>query len=567
MHQPRSPLHPSPVRLRLSQLLLLALVAAPAQAAPRLDWLLPSGGQRGATFRAQVGGQALDQITGVVSTGPGVTARVLPADVGQDPKTARTLEIAVAPDAPLGRTELRLFDGAGAGNPKFFEVGQFPESMEKEPNDSRSQAPRVSLPITLNGRIGQGADIDSCTFALQKGQEVCIEVHSLRLLGELGNTWLKGYAWIEDARGRTLAENDGYYRWDPYLQLVAPEDGDYTFAYRDIQYRGNPMGTYRVTIGVIPHVWSAQPLGLQRGARTEVRLLGANLGSDAVQTIEVPDDAPEGLLTRRFSVNGVWTNPLSFVVSRHPTVMEAEPNDTPAQATPVTVPCEASGRLEQAGDRDLFRVDGKKGDRLALEIYGDRLDLPLDSVVTLRKPDGAFLAENDDLRGQRDGRGIRDSRLDYALPADGEYLVQVMDADGRGGPGFAYRLSVAPPRPNFRLQVQNDRPVVRPGGSVTLDLTLERQDNWSGEVQIVAEGLPEGAQAAPLTLAANQTQGKLVLNCAAGVTHQAAVLRILGEGSIEGTPQRRLASTQETYNIQGTAYRRDLTGPVLVVGR
>src|SRR5690348_16150821 len=114
--------------------------------------------------------------------------------------------------------------------------------------------------------------------------------------------------WLEDSRGDLLADNDGYYSWDPYLQFVAPEDGDYTVSYRDIQYRGNPMGVYRLTIGVVPHIWAAFPMGGQRGTTIPVRLLGCNLGANDHQTVTIAPDAPEGLHDEWFNVAGVWTN-------------------------------------------------------------------------------------------------------------------------------------------------------------------------------------------------------------------------------------------------------------------
>lgn len=547
-------------RLWLPTLILSCALSQAAQAAPRLNWLLPSGGKRGATFRATAGGAGLEGLTGFISTGPGVTAKVLPPGEGADPKTTRTLEVTVAPDAPLGKQEARLYDKTGASNPKFFWVGQFPEAPEQEPNDGRSLAQRLNLPVTINGQIERGSDIDSFVFSLKKGQEVSIEIQSLRLLGNLGDTWLKGYAWVENSRGDLVVENDGYYRWDPYLQFAAPEDGDYTVSYRDIQYRGNPMGVYRLTAGLVPHMWSAYPMGGQRGTTVSVTLRGCNLGPSAQRSITIPADAPEGVREERFEASGVWTNHQQFVVSRYPSFLETEPNNDLAAANRVALPAEVQGILESPGDVDSFRFSARKGDRLAMEVLSRRAEMPLDSVLTLRKADGSLIQENDD--AQRD----RDSRIDRTFDADGEYIVQVRDVDGRGGPAFVYRLSLTPPRPDFALQAQNDKPQVQAGASVTLDLSLTRTDGFDGEVRVTVEGLPEGITAQALTLAKGQQSGKLTLQCAADVPHQALVLRIWGEAVIEGKAERRLSSTTETYNIQGTAYRRDLIGPVLVVG-
>jgi hypothetical protein len=537
----------------------------PADAAPKLTWMLPSGGQRGGTVKISVNGTGMDELTGVFAASPGLSARVLPADPGQDAKTARTIEVHVAPDAPLGKNELRVFDATGVSNTKYFWVGQFPEAAETEPNDGRSQAGEITLPTTINGQIGKGGDIDSYRFEARKGQEISIEIQSLRLLGELGDSWLKGYAWVEDSLGRTLVENDGYYRWDPYLQFTVPEDGKYTISYRDIQYRGNPMGVYRLTVGAVPHVWSTYPLGGQPGTRYPVQLRGCNLGSTASTTLEIPADAPEGLRTVWFDVDGVSTNQQRVAVSPYPQALEQEPNDRPAVATPVPFPSAAQGILERPGDVDCFRFTARKGQQIALEVVSDRADLPLDSVLTLRRADGGMVTENDDLGGQRDGRGVRDSRIVRTIDADGEYVAQVRDVDLRGGPDYVYQLSLSPVRPGFALQFAADRAALKAGGELTLPVNLLRTDGFGGEVRLIVEGLPDGAECMPAVIPKGQNSAQLKLRCPAGVAARVLLLRVWGEAEIDGQAERRLATTQETYNIQGTAYRRDLTGPVIAI--
>jgi hypothetical protein len=554
---------------RLAQVVAAAVFccAVPAQAAPRLNWMFPSGGQRGSTYRAEVGGADLQSLTGFFTTGKGVTAKVLPPEQGQDPKTQRAVEITVAPDAPLGGQEVRLVDGTGASNPKVLWVGQYKELREEEPNDSRSQARKVDLPVTINGLIGRGSDIDSYTFSLKKGQTAWVEIHSLRLLANLGDSWLKGYAWIEDSRGTLLAENNGYYRWDPYLQFAAPEDGEYTVSYRDVQYRGGPNGVYRLTISTGPHLWAVFPMGGRRGAATPVRLLGANVG-EASKSVTLPADAPEEVRETTFEVGGAWTNPVSFAVSRHPNALEQEPNNDIKAANRVTLPVEVHGIVEKAADVDSFVFSGKKGDRLVVEVLSRGAGLPLDSLVSLRKTDGTLVAENDDGPDRnRDDNRDRDSRLDRTLDADGDYVVHVRDVDERGGPDFVYRLSLRSPQPGFSLQAQNDRPVLKAGSTVILDLALTRSEGFDGEVAVTVEGLPQGVTAESLTIPKGQAAGKLTLRAAAGTPHQAVLLRIWGEAVIGGVKERRLGNTLEVYNTQGTAYRRDLTGPVLVVGQ
>src|SRR6185437_13406414 len=46
-----------------------------------------------------------------------------------------------------------------------------------------------------------------------------------------------------------------------------------------------------------------------------------------------------------------------------------------------------------------------------------------------------------------------DSQLDYEAKADGELTLEIADRYGEGGPEYAYRLSVGPPRPDFQIQL------------------------------------------------------------------------------------------------------------------
>ena len=55
------------------------------------------------------------------------------------------------------------------------------------------------------------------------------------------------------------------------------------------------------------------------------------------------------------------------------------------------------------------------------------------------------------------------------------------------------------------------------------------------------------------------------ISAAESVAHQAVLLRIWGAATIEGKEERRPAKSVETYNIQGTAFPRELVGPALVV--
>ncbi len=66
------------LRFRIATVALLCLVPLSALAQPRpyIGFVYPAGGQQGTTVRIRLGGQALDDVQGVLLTGQGITARI-----------------------------------------------------------------------------------------------------------------------------------------------------------------------------------------------------------------------------------------------------------------------------------------------------------------------------------------------------------------------------------------------------------------------------------------------------------------------------------------------------------
>src|SRR4029077_9374721 len=67
-----------------------------------------------------------------------------------------------------------------------------------------------------------------------------------------------------------------------------------------------------------------------------------------------------GMRSVQLAINGELSNPVAFVVSPLPQVMEQEPNDAPAQAQRLSLPCGVSGRIGKPRDLDYFAFKGEK---------------------------------------------------------------------------------------------------------------------------------------------------------------------------------------------------------------
>jgi hypothetical protein len=105
----------------------------------------------------------------------------------------------------------------------------------------------------------------------------------------------------------------------------------------------------------------------------------------------------------------------------------------------------------------------------------------------------------------------KDSRLVFDAPADGTYQVRVGDARGEGGRGHAYRLTLRPPRPDFRVTAEH-RPELFRGGAVPVRVRAERLDEFDGAISLRLLGLPPGLTAPATTVPAGENSTAFALH-------------------------------------------------------
>lgn len=120
-----------------------------------------------------------------------------------------------------------------------------------------------------------------------------------------------------------------------------------------------------------------------------------------------------------------------------PVVAEKEPNEGFQQAQPIKVPQVVTGIIDRPADVDVFRFEGKKGQKIVVEVVAARYGSALDSMLTLYDAKGQQLASN--AEGRPAGFG-NDSLLEATLPHDGVYYLSLIDAHDSGGPTHVYRL-------------------------------------------------------------------------------------------------------------------------------
>jgi hypothetical protein len=464
----------------------------------------------------------------------------------------------VAAGAAPGNREIRLVTPGGVSSRFRFVVGEMPEVLEVlevEPNSERARAQVLGpLPVLVNGQILPG-DRDHFRFRARAGEMLVSRVEARRLnpfLADAVPGWADLCLTLYDAGGRELASTDDAGRDpDPVLVWRVPRDGEYVLEVRDILFRGRADFVYRLAIGALPHVTHVYPLGARRGTTARVQLFGVNL---PVRSLAVP--LPAGAPAARLVGVGPTSNAVPFAAGDAPELEEREPNDTPARAQRVPLPVTVNGRIGHGADEDCFVFAGRAGERLVLEVQARRLGSPLDAILTLLGPKAREIAENDDAVDLGEGLLTHhaDSRLVVTLPTSGDYVVRLRDIQGKGGPEHAYRLHIAPVRPDFALRVSPDNPHLGKGGTAVLMVTAVRKDGFAGEIALAVEGLPPGFAASAAAIPAGQTLGYLTLTAPPDAAAGFLTPVVVGRATVQHSAFERRAFPAEEM-MQAFSYR------------
>jgi hypothetical protein len=542
-----------------------AVQAQPPQ--PLAQGVFPAGGQRGATVTATVLGSNLQGAVGVHVSGPGVTGTVVTAD---KPDTMQ-ISLVIAADAELGERDLRVLTPGGCSNRCRFMVGELPELNEVEPNTEKNQAQALAaLPVLVNGQLLE-PDVDCFTFTANAGQTIVCAFQGRSLLPYIPDAvpgWLDGCLTLNGPDGKPVASVDDYHLGpDPVLIYTIPADGQYLLEVRDVVYRGRWTFVYRLSIGVLPYLASLYPLGGQRNTTAQLELRGVNLPV-ATLSLAIPPDSPA---MRQVGLTDLHprSNCLPLAVGDAPDAAEAEPNDTLAQAQRVTAPVAINGRIQQPTDNDYFIFAAKANQVLALDVLARRLGSPVDSMLYLYNAQGGELNRNDEWVDPTRPllTHYADSRIIYTFPADGDYVIRIKDIQRNYGDEYAYRLQIAPPRPDYFLLVTPDNPRMTKGDTIIITVRAVRLDGFGGEIAVSVPNLPAGFLASNAVIPAGQDQTRLTLSAPADATVNVLTPTITGTADIGGAPAVRVAcgaeNVTQAFSLQHVVPTQELAVAVL----
>jgi hypothetical protein len=208
---------------------------------------------------------------------------------GKNISGGEKMTLNIAPDAPLGRQELRLKLPQGFANPIAFDVRDVPEMFEAATNATNT----VTIPTTINGRIESPRDIDYFAFKADADRKVVAEVIASRFGSPL-DALLLVYA-----NGALVTQNDDASGADARVEIDAKKGIEYVLAVRDLNDRDGDEFGYRLSVR------SAEPsfvvkffpdvLRVHRGGLTKVRCEVQRTGFDGAIEVK-PENFPAGTI-------------------------------------------------------------------------------------------------------------------------------------------------------------------------------------------------------------------------------------------------------------------------------
>ena len=570
------------MRCRLFVVMIATVVAflpISAAAAPRIWKVTPRIITRGTTAEVTVE-RWYHEARELLFYGPGVrcTATAFDAD-----KHKLTCTLVIAADCLLGEQPFRIRTDEGLSDLGTIHVGPFNIVDEGETKPNTNDTPATAMPVEINTTVrgvlsrSGNEDVDCYRIAGKAGDRLSVEVVMARLADyPYNDPQLDQYdasVAVFDISGRIIARNDDsrLHRQDPLVSLRLPVDGEYVVAVRRAMFF--PIDTpYAVHIGSFSRPLAAFPPGGPVGEAVAVGLLGDPLGV-ANKTIVVPEQRGT------FSWFGDAPSPLPLRASPFPNQLE----DRSSSVTAVPhLPVALNGILAAPGETDRFRLSVRKGDRLQLRVWSAALGLPVDPVIRLRpldaagtagdvemEADDAKLDERDIFGGTGDFPDVFDPSVIWSPKQDGDYLLEVSDTRGFGGPTHVYRIEIAPPTDTLHIALVStghykiERPratsLAVPRGSswmVNLSLFLGQGTTFRGPFALAVEGLPAGMRMVPPTVPEGQSSWPLLLEADADAPPSAALIRVSakaaqGERPLEVMNQQNIPRV----NYSGGAWR------------
>ncbi len=265
------------------------------------------------------------------------------------------LTLNLAPDAALGRQEIRASWARGLSNPFTFEVSDLPQVVESEPNSALDQADLISIPVAVHGKIGKKKDYDAFRFHAGRDQRAVFEVLAARV-----GSRLDAILTLTDDTGKELVRNDDAAGEDARIDYTFKEAGDYFIIVEDLLGRGGEEYGYRLTAETPAPDFSVTVTRdtprVRRDGRTPIRCeVNRSNGFDDAVTVICEKLPP-----------GVYAEPLMIASSANAGfLMLTATGEAPLGSYPLRI----VGRANLNGKSAIRLAEAQSGDRTVKEAF------------------------------------------------------------------------------------------------------------------------------------------------------------------------------------------------------
>ena len=224
-----------------------------------------------------------------------------------------------------------------------------------------------------------------------------------------------------------------------------------------------------------------------------------------------------------------------------------------------------SGGIGASGERDVYRVEGRAGDLVNLQVMSLGLSRlagqAFDAVLTVRDSAGAVVATSDD-----DGECADPNIVDLRLPADGAYFLEIIAFDGRATGAyelFVWRFDTASPTTGNDT-IHHAVPVrgSSAGGVADLSAVAASVAWWPSVAAPRPDGGPEAARPTPEGPFRAGHAAAIAASPSPGSSADAPPDTYAGRVSVSGRPaagqkERTRSGTQATSGARAAV---DVTG-------
>lgn len=452
----------------------LLLGAGPMRAAspapPVIDRVSPLGLCPGKSMAITLTGNNLDKVAALWTTFPSDATKI---DAQSGPGQVSFL-VTVPPGVPAAVGALRVIGSNGISRLRLVALDHGPAGTAAG-NTNRETAWPLEAPQIIDAAVPR-LGFHYYRVAARAGEQIHAEVVAQRIGSKLDPVIR-----LLNASGRELqyADDSPGIAPDCLLNWRATAGGDYFLEVRDIEYGGGPDYGYRLRFGTFSLPYLAFPLVAQFGTTPGFLLLSDGLGEARGFVASMPPLGQACTLTPIVS-RGIDPSPAATIcLSPFPQVAEVEPNDEPGQGQMVPVPCGVNGRFEAARDRDYYRFQATKGERLVFAGQTRGLGSPCDLYFQLERIGAS---------GHEAAGLLSETNFTHAFRESGEYALRLEELTGKGGAALPYQVEIQPFLPGFKLAADLEGTNAEPGGVIEIKVAAARFD-FSGPIKLMTEGL------------------------------------------------------------------------------